>query len=870
MEFIKKIMNVILVFILVVTMVNLFPGGRNQAFASSGTNTGYYSWKDSGGYVHTTAYIEINGKMVYCYDEDKLAPDHVTYSSGENFYDKSVNSLLYYGFGGEGYSGSGGMTDYVKTWVALSNWKSGDTGTNKPANRDSFVKSLLKHAKNQDIPTYGISFDKKEVTSNIVNNEQRSETLTATSQAGKGQGELTLYVPQNVTIHMSDGSTKTNGTQKIEQGDSFYFTAPLWYNSDYVTGDVNGWRGELAGILFIPSSGSYQPTLLPPRMIHDPIQRQGFTVHFWARQKQLTVHYIDNWTHQIMWQDQAMVTIGTEYDKSQYPNDFDRNGHFYKFNTFNGYGDQLKENMPDHDVTLDIYYDPYQHVVTDYKNKYPNYDTFEHHDDLLKVGSWFDYGPKGFNAFGNDYDPENGNHFNGNVPYNDINGLLKDVLRRTITVNYLDNRTGQKIANSDVSTVHQGDGYSRKHRTDIKKGNYSYRYVREDGSAESGTVGTNNITINYYYDVPLIKTGLKKLQVYTAPSADGLPVRVYLDKVYNYDSGIADMGSKKINVSLYQGENRLETHQYAARDLPEYLTFNVPSGSGLAKNTHKPYTVKFDNYNPNDFDIENNAGQLTTDGYTSTEETLNFDLNSSINHELVQKRVVMTQVTPNVTPELFYETFDFEAPPLPENRTGYGTETKVSFGYENDLGSDYQYATPVADDDFTFNASEKLQDSYLNYPTSNGQVHVPLQAKRNTYFSGNEYWKAETFIFPHVNVEQHTGNLFTDKQVADRDSRIKNKMVDGHNQFYTPIWPENQDNIPINYPVSYSTNKLGANKVTIHVDDKLHLFAYMFAWMGSPTGEQDAILLEPINADNPFPNGAPEGWTDSDIQWLKN
>lgn len=48
------------------------------------------------------------------------------------------------------------------------------------------------------------------------------------------------------------------------------------------------------------------------------------------------------------------------------------------------------------------------------------------------------------------------------------------------------------------------------------------------------------------------------------------------------------------------------------------------------------------------------------------------------------------------------------------------------------------------------------------------------------------------------------------------------------------------------------------------------MYAHMYAHMDSETISEDAIILEPINADDPFPNGVPSGWSEEDVKELNN
>ncbi len=59
---------------------------------------------------------------------------------------------------------------------------------------------------------------------------------------------------------------------------------------------------------------------------------------------------------------------------------------------------------------------------------------------------------------------------------------------------------------------------------------------------------------------------------------------------------------------------------------------------------------------------------------------------------------------------------------------------------------------------------------------------VPLEEAEKT---GSTDKKNTDFLFelPHINVEQKTGNLFTDQQVKDHDPRIKNAIKDGKESY---------------------------------------------------------------------------------------
>jgi hypothetical protein len=497
-----------------------------------------------------------------------------------------------------------------------------------------------------------------------------------------------------------------------------------------------------------------------------------------------------------------------------------------------------------------------------HKDKYSS-TTLKTETYVKPIGYCYDYAP--FNSFtksGKTYDKENSNHFKGCLGTTNVTHTFYYKLRRSVTVNYYDNRTGEKIKGTKTYTVHQGDKYSETHPT-IKKGEYTYRYVKKTGSAESGTVGTSNITINYYYDLPLAKIQLDKLQIYTAKSTEGLPVRVYMSKVENYPESVKDMSTSKITLALYQGSTKLDSKDFTAKSLPNQTTFKITSG--LTKNSHKAYTVKLEGYNKNDFAVVSGADKLTTDGYTSNEGTVTFNVNSNISHSDNKSYVVMTEITPKTNMKKYYETMTYSVTPLPKQKTGYGVTTTVTLKYINELGSDYNYATSVPSVGLNFHAPKSLMDSYLDYKKVGSNIEVPMDKSESISLPiGATYQKTFIYHFPHINVEKMTGNLFTDQEVANKDSRIKNTLIDGGHQFYTPIWA----NLG-NYPVDYTSTQIGVNKVILKMTDSINLYAQMLATMDSSTEKLDEILFMPINAEHPFASGKPDNWTNEDVKWLK-
>lgn len=103
-----------------------------------------------------------------------------------------------------------------------------------------------------------------------------------------------------------------------------------------------------------------------------------------------------------------------------------------------------------------------------------------------------------FTKNGNTYDVVNTTAnkapFQGTTGYNDVGHTFLYVLKRTVTVNYLDARTGQPIHSPKVDNLHQSDQWSESPLTltTTKDGtNYTCKLRSDNATDSSGAkVGT--------------------------------------------------------------------------------------------------------------------------------------------------------------------------------------------------------------------------------------------------------------------------------------------------------------------------------------------------------------------------------------------
>ena len=473
------------------------------------------------------------------------------------------------------------------------------------------------------------------------------------------------------------------------------------------------------------------------------------------------------------------------------------------------------------------------------------------------IGSNYSYSPKNpLYQNGTTFIPESTNSQSGTMPNKDLTIEFWYNAQQNITIQHIDNRDGTLISQEN-DRKNRGEQYSYSPKNDLKKGDYTYRPILNQ--VQSGTVGSSDITIKFYYDVPLVKAGLKKIQIYTDLASNGLPVKVELDKKYIYDESIADMDKEKIKLSLYDNSTVVASKEYTAKSLPEKLDLLIPS-TNLSKDSKKSYTLKIEGYNGDAIDVIKNADSLTTDGYTSSEKTIK--VNSSNEDELSYRGVVMTEREVGKNMNVYYETLNIPLSRIKRMRTGYGFEVPIDLTYVNEISSndlDFSFAMKIQD---------KLVDkSYIEYETKDNIATVKLErTDLDSSTNNNITTSKQKFELQHINVEKRTGYLFNDEQVKNKDTRIKYELIDGGRKFYLPIWGRIGD-----YKANVeSTKEIGVNRINIDIGYDINVYAHMYAHMDSETISEDAIILEPINADDPFPNGVPGGWSQEDVKELND
>lgn len=425
---------------------------------------------------------------------------------------------------------------------------------------------------------------------------------------------------------------------------------------------------------------------------------------------------------------------------------------------------------------------------------------------------------------------------------------------RTITVNHIDDRTGELIT-KETYTKNQGDSYTYYPKDNLKVDGVPYTPI-EGTTPVSGTVGTSDITINFYYTAPVVKVGLDYVKIPTALASEGIDVYVKLILDDVYDSEMTDTVNPKFTLSIYEGSTKIASKEIAPAtfDATKEVILHVPS-SLLNVNEKNTYTVKIEGYDSKDVYVT--AKEIVIDGYTASEETIVVNA-STTQQNLTYEGVVGTYEKYGQAQQTAYENFEIpNIKQLGKEKSGFGFELPMTFSYyfTDPTG---QFANEITPPELTMNVPNEIVDTtYIAYETDGTTSKVPFDSSE---MSDTQ----QHYQLPHVWCEEMTGALFTDEQVKNGDERITEDLIDGGHKFYTPIWCDLGQ-----YPITVTNEEpIGANEVNIEINYVLDIYAQMYGTVDSETIEHDHIIWRPVDVHNPFPEGMPDNWTEEDVEWL--
>jgi len=449
-----------------------------------------------------------------------------------------------------------------------------------------------------------------------------------------------------------------------------------------------------------------------------------------------------------------------------------------------------------------------------------------------------------------------------NTATNTINGVTKSsnaaitkLYQRNVTENHIDKTEGKTILTNSVKKF-DGESYSYSPKTDLtyKYNNISYPYTPESTEKQEGTVNGKDVIVDFYYTHPIVDLGSKKIQIFTDKYDKGLLIKLQYDVELLGTSTGWDTEKVDIVITNKDTNKQVLKKTLTVKELKEIVELRIPTDA-LKVDYNANYEARIVPNSKKKVFIQDEKEKINTDGYTSSEKQLNLkadDVESTI-----YKGVVMTEREIGKEIKKFYETLTL--PTLKQNpvKTGYGMDITKKITYKNDLKS----LTPIK---AQYLVDNRLIDSYAEYPQKESKAII--NAVTMSSETSNNDTLQQTVTLPKVYIEEKTGAVFSEEQKQSGDDRIHNELKDGGNKLYIPIWLDELGSYDVQFK---SIDPVGANQVSFNIQDSISVYAYMYGYIGSDTIKNDEILIEPVDPENPFPDGLPEGWTNDDLTWFQ-
>lgn len=448
-----------------------------------------------------------------------------------------------------------------------------------------------------------------------------------------------------------------------------------------------------------------------------------------------------------------------------------------------------------------------------------------------------------------------------NTASNKINGVTRNsnttttkLYRRNVTENHMDKTEGKTIV-TNSNKMFDGESYSYIPKMDLtyKWNNTAYPYSPESTDKQEGTIKGKDITVNFEYTHPIINLGFKKIQIYTDKSDKGLPVKLqYAVGLLGNSEG---WDTKKVDIIINNKDTNKQVvnETFTVNELKNTVELKIPT-STLKVDDKANYEAQILPKDKGNVFIQEEKEKISTIGYTSSEEQLN--MKAADVETTIYRGVIMTEREIGEEIKKYYETLTLPTLKHDPVKSGYGIDLTKQITYKNDLKMLLNLIKSQ------YIVDNRLIDSYVDYPQKDNKANINAVTQS---IKSNDDTLQQVVTLPKVYIEEKTGAVFSEGQKLASDARIQYKLKNGGNKLYVPIWLDKLGEYDIQFS---SLEQIGVNQVSFHIQDSITVNAYMYGTIGSDTINKDEILIEPVDPENPYPDGLPKGWTEDDLSWF--
>ena|GEM_PF-4260238 len=437
-----------------------------------------------------------------------------------------------------------------------------------------------------------------------------------------------------------------------------------------------------------------------------------------------------------------------------------------------------------------------------------------------------------------------------------------------LTVEHVNKETGLIILTETDNTKYEKDEVKVCPRNDLLtegvESGYAVVPAEESEACVVLELEEGDNKVRFYYDTPSLQVNVDRVEITTGAKEmeTNLELSYSVEQQEHLNQDIeyrVVMRNKISNSYIY-----LEWHNWKEFTRTEKTV--IPTDlMGKGSKADIEVTIEFRNNSANRPNrLETLTNNLTTWGYRSSERTLTIaDIsNKRVEYSGVARTIAVRHGTSFNVEELI-ESLSFNFDTEVRQRTGYAIETDFEPIYVSEIG-DLIGLDGSTDLKLDLVVPNELVDSYINEQFDQKSLtHTRIELDMLfRELSGREEKRTKLeFSHPKVWVQSGKGQLFTNEQKNQNHPSIQEALHDGGRRFYIPIWQE----LGL-YELKYQSQEpIGRNLINIDMSQNLEVFAYMYAWIDSPTLDQDMLLLTPVFLDRQ----TPYGWTQEEIDWLR-
>ena len=358
-----------------------------------------------------------------------------------------------------------------------------------------------------------------------------------------------------------------------------------------------------------------------------------------------------------------------------------------------------------------------------------------------------------------------------------------------------------------------------------------------------------------YRITPDLELQLDRFRIYTDKASKGLPTETRMTGLVG---GHVENQNFVNNLNFALAIYEVDSNKKVAEKKFKYKDFEVENEilipkDGLEKGTDKTYEVRLEGYDENHVWVREGNDSISTDGHVSTEATLG---RSKVGKDGKIKFTGITMTERERGKEMveFDETITMTPFDPVTVKSGYGFALDADVTYENDYLETIRQAVDGVNEssDGRLSIDKNMIDESLSYyDESKNKNLVPLDTDVQSddiddTDDGEDGKFRKDYVLPELRLDPDTGLTYTAAQVEGHDKLTMGNTHDAGRELYVPVWIDRLGKYDANFQ---TTRPIGSHFIKFDVATPINVPAYMFHHIDSETGDQDELLVRPVERD---------------------